>query len=169
MTRMRMTLVLVALALAGCGSTYSASAVRDADERAQAAYAACDAQLRAGALTSYRQAAECARPRVLSIYQQSGYPYMDLVILELAARAIGAEHIDTGFANPDDVARDILTLEQRIAAERQRRREGEMVAGGSSPYLPPERLLVGLDSLTSRQLPSQGANCFAVGGFTHCN
>jgi hypothetical protein len=164
-----MTIVLLAVALAGCGSTFSASAVRDADERAQAAYADCDAQLRAGTLTSYRQAAECARPRVLLIYQQNGYPYLDLVNLELTARKIAAERIDAGDANPADVARDILTLEQRIAAERQRRRSGEMVAGGSAPYLPPERLLVGLDSLTNRQLPAEGANCFSVGDFRRCN
>ncbi len=169
MTAIRMTLILLALALAGCGSTYSASAARDADERAQAAYAACDAQLRAGALTSYRQAADCARPRVLSVYQQNGYPYMDLVNLDLSARAIGAERIDNGFASPADVERDILTLEQRIAAERQRRRQGEMVMGGSAPYLPPERLLAGLDTLTSRALPAKGANCFSVGDFTRCN
>lgn len=168
MTAIRMTLILLALALAGCGSTYSASAVRDADARAQAIYAECDAQLRAGTLTSYRQAADCAEPRVLSVYQQNGYPYMDLVLLELKARATGAEHIDAGSAAPADVQRDILTLEQRIATERQRRRQGEMVAGGSAPFLPPERLLAGLDTLSNRQLPS-GTSCFAVGSFTHCN
>lgn len=164
-----MTLVLLGVALAGCGTTFSASATRNADQRAQAAFAECDAQHRAGVLRSYREAADCARPKVLAAYQQNGYPYMDLVNLDLGARALGAERIDTGFATAADVERDIATLERRIEAERERRRAGEMVAGGTAPYVPLERLLVGLDTLASKPLPPRSANCFNVGSFTHCD
>jgi hypothetical protein len=106
---------------------------------------------------------------VLMAYQQSGYPYIDLVELELAARATAAERIDTGFASAADVDRDIAELERRIADERQRRRDGEMRTGGSAPYVPPQQLLAGLDSLTNRVLPRSGANCFTVGSFNRCD
>jgi hypothetical protein len=164
-----MIFVLLGLALAGCGSTYLAAATREADQRAQAAYADCEAQRRSGVLRTYRLAAACAQPKVLAAYQQAGYPYIDLVQLELAARATGAERIDTGFSSAADVDRDIAELERRIADERQRRRDGEMRSGGSAPYVPPQQLLVGLDALTNRALPASGANCFAVGSFNRCD
>ncbi len=161
--------LLLGLALAGCGSTFSDPATVEADRRAQAAYADCAAQLRSGALRSYRQAAACARPKVTAAYRQSGYPYMDLVELDLEARAVGAEAIDTGTAKPADVDRDLAELDQRLAAERQRRRNGEMRLGGSAPYVPPEQLLDGLATLNPAPLPRSGANCFTIGDFNHCN
>jgi hypothetical protein len=164
-----MIFLLLGLALAGCGTTSSGPAVREADQRAQAAYADCEAQRRSGMLQSYRQAATCAQPKVLMAYQQSGYPYIDLVELELAARATGAERIDTGFSSAADVDRDIAELERRIADERQRRRDGEMRTGGSAPYVPPQQLLAGLDTLTNRAVPRSGANCFTVGSFNRCD
>jgi hypothetical protein len=167
--RSRAIFLLLSLALAGCGTTFPAAATRDADQRAQAIFADCEAQRLSGVLRSYRQAAECARPRVLAAYQQSGYPYIDLVELDLAARATGADRIDTGYASAADVTRDIAELDRRIADERQRRRDGEMRLGGSAPYVPPQELLAGLDSLTGRDVPRSGANCFAVGSFSHCN
>ena len=165
-----MILTLFGLALAGCGSTYSTAAIREADEAARAAYADCDAQLKSGVLQSYRQAARCAQPKVLGAYKQSGYPYIDLVELELLARATGADHIDTGYAKVGDVDRDIAELERRIAEERQRRQEGELVNGGSAPYVPPQRLLAGLTTLTERAPPaSASSNCFQIGSFSHCD
>ena len=169
MTRSTLILLLLGLALAGCGSTYLAAAALEADQRAQAAYADCDAQRQSGALRSYRQAAACAQPKVLAAYQQAGYPYIDLVELELAARATGADSIDTGFASAADVNRDIAELEQRITAERQRRRDGEMRSGGSAPYVPPQQLLAGLDTLSDKVLPRANSNCFTVGSFSRCN
>jgi hypothetical protein len=169
MMRSGVIFLLLGLALAGCGTTYLAAPTREADQRAQAAYADCEAQRRSGALLSYRQAATCAQPKVLMAYKQSGYPYIDLVELELAARATAAERIDTGFASAADVDRDIAELERRIADERQRRRDGEMRTGGSAPYVPPQQLLTGLDTMTNRALPRSGANCFTVGSFNRCD
>lgn len=161
-------LLLFTLSLGGCGTTYSASATADADRRAQAAYSDCTAQQRSGALRSFRQAADCAKPRVLAAYQENGFPYMDLVNLDLAAHAVGAERIDTGFASEADVNRDLAELQRRIMAERQRRLGSERFSGGVA-YIPLERFLIGLDSLTSRQLPRSGPNCFTVGNFTRCD
>jgi len=161
-------IILLGLALTSCGTTYSAPAVREAEQQAQAAYADCDAQRQIGALRSYRQAASCAEPKVLSAYKQSGYPYMDLVELELLARATAADHLDTGYATTAQVDRDMAELEHRIADERERRHEGEMSTGGSASYVPPLQLLAGLDALTERAPPRGSANCFTVGSFSHC-
>lgn len=169
MKRMKMMPLLLALALAGCGSLFSGSAMRDSDQRAAAIFADCDAQLRSGRLKSNRQAVDCARPRVLAAYQENGYPYMDLVNFDLAARASGAELIDTGFSTEADVKRDVAELERRIAAERERRLGVTTWTGASPPLIPPERLLAGLDALTGRTFPRSGsADCFQLGKVTRC-
>src|SRR3974390_456986 len=109
------------MTLAACGTTSFPSATSDADSKAAAVYADCDAQHRVGKLASYRQAVECARPQVLTLYAQAGYPYMDLVTFDLQERSVGAERIDFGLADAAAVQRDIGTLEQRLLAERERR------------------------------------------------
>jgi hypothetical protein len=163
------TMILPLLvALAGCASVFSGPAMRDADRRAQAAYIDCDAQLRQGKLKSHRQAIDCARPKVLAAYQQNGYPFMDLIELELAARTAGAERIDTGFASEADVDRDIGELDRRLAFERQRRIDATNATGGAAAPMPPQQLLAGLDALTGRALPSAGSSCFQIGSFSRC-
>ncbi len=171
MTQARLVLLLLAGALAGCGSTYFPSAIRDADQRAQAAYADCDAQLRSGALKSHRQAVDCAKPKVLLTYQQNGYPYMDLVNLDLTARTVGADEIDTGFATEADINRDIAELDRRIGAERQRRVDAEKGFGGSATPTPVAQMLAGLTALTGgSNAPTQtSSTCFKVGTFSHCD
>lgn len=156
------------LLLAGCGTTNFSGAMRAADARAAAAYADCDVQLRAGQLTSYRQAVECARQPVIMAYAQNGYPFMDLVLFDLQERGVGAARIDMGSAKPQDVQRDIAELERRLDAERDRRMAARSGIGGAVPATPPAQLLAGLATLQD-EAPPQGSNCFAVGGFTHCN
>ncbi len=169
MRNIKITILLIGLALAGC-STLSASATRDAEGRAQAAFAECDAQLRSGVLKSYRQAADCARPKVLAAYQQNGYPNMDLIELDLYARGLGAERIDAGDATPAAVDRDIAELDRRIAAEQQRRLDARRATSGGAPPVPLAELMVGLNSLTTTTapVPPPGKNCINVGSFTHC-
>jgi hypothetical protein len=157
------------LMLAGCGTTNLPGVTREADARAAAAYADCDAQLRAGKLASYRQAVECARQPVLIAYAQAGYPYMDLVLFDLQERDIGAERIDHGEADPAAVRRDIAELERRLEAERERRIAARSFFGGAAPATPPSQLLAGLATLREATVPQQNANCFSVGNFTHCN
>jgi hypothetical protein len=155
--------------LAGCGTTTLSGATAEADAKAAAIIADCDAQLRAGKLPSYRQAVECARPRVLTTYAQAAYPYMDLVLFDLQERDIGADRIDHGLADPAATQRDIAELERRLLAERERRiaaRSG--IGGAAAPAARPEQLLAGLGSLTE-QPATQETNCFTVGSFTRCN
>jgi hypothetical protein len=164
-------LLLLGPMLGGCVGTISAPATRDAENRADAAFAACDAQLRDGILKSHRQVVDCARPKVLAAYQENGYPNMDLVELDLYARGIGAERIDAGDASAAAVDRDLAELDRRIVAEQQRRVAARRATSGGASPVPLSQLLVGLNTLNARSappLPAPGKNCFAVGGFTHC-
>jgi len=155
--------------LAGCGTTNFSGATAAADARAAAAFADCDAQLRAGKLHSYREAVECARPQVLFAYAQNGYPFMDLVLFDLQERTLGAERIDRGAADPAAVRRDIAVLDRRLEAERERRIAARSGIGGAVPTATPPQLLAGLASLQDRTIPQQGAGCFKLGDSTHCN
>lgn len=161
-------LTFVGLALAGCGTTTLTGATADADARAAAIFADCNAQLRSGKLTSYRQAIACARQPVILAYSSAGYPYMDLVLFDLQEREVGAERIDFGTAKPDDVQRDIAELDRRLMAERERRIAARTGIGGAVPATPPAELIAGLDTLAP--IPAaKNTECFSVGSFTHCN
>ena len=161
-------LTLGSLALAGCGTTNLGSATAEADTRAAAIFADCNAQLRSGKLSSYRQAVACAQDKVILAYSENGYPYMDLVLFDLQERTIGAERIDFGTADPAAVQRDIAELDRRLLAERERRIAARAGIGGAVPATRPEQLLAGLDSLGA--LPAaKNTECFSVGTFTHCN
>ncbi len=169
MKRHVLFLMLIAATLAGCSAMImSKSALRDAQEQAQAAYAACNAQLRSGVLKSYRQAVACARPKVLAAYQRAGYPYMDLVNLDLYAHQEGADRIDSGAASPAAVNRDLAILKRRIAAEQQRRLAARTATGGAAPPIPLASLLAGLTAITGASNAAPATNCFKVGSFTHC-
>jgi hypothetical protein len=157
------------LMLAGCGTTTMSGVTREADARAAAIFADCDAQLRTGKLVSYRQAVECARQPVLMAYAQAGYPYMDLVLFDLQERDVGAERIDRGDADPAAVRRDIAELDRRLGVERERRIAARSFIGGAASATPPSQLLAGLDTLHEQAFPEQNANCFSLGTFTRCN
>jgi hypothetical protein len=161
-------LTLTALALSACGTTTLSNATADADAQAAKVFTDCNDHLRSGKLNSYRQAAACAENQVILAYAQAGYPYMDLVLFDLQERRIGAERIDYGTAKPDAVYRDIAELERRLMAERERRIAARAGIGGAVPATRPEQLLAGLDALTS-VAAVKDTECFAVGGFTHCN
>ena len=156
------------LALAGCGTTNMSGATADADAQAAAILADCNAQLRSGKLSSYRQAVACARQPVILAYSRAGYPYMDLVLFDLQEREVGAERIDFGTAKPDAVQRDIAELDRRLMAERERRIAARSGIGGAAATARPQQLLAGLDTLAP--IPAaQNTECFKVGNFTHCN
>ena len=159
---------LIGLVLAGCGTTTLGNATAEADAKAAAAFADCNAQLRSGKLTSYRQAVACARQPVIFAYSQAGYPYMDLVLFDLQERDLGAERIDFGTVQPDAVQRDLVELDRRLMAERERRIAARSGVGGAAPSARPEQLLAGLDSLAP--IPAAKASAsFSVGSFTRCN
>ena len=170
-------LLLTTVALSGCGSAMlSRPALRDAQTEAQAAFADCNAQLRSGALKSYRQAAACARPKVLAAYQRNAYPFMDLVQLDLYAREQGAKNIDAGTASVAEVNRQLTVLERRIDAEQARRIAARNATTGAAPPVPLGNLLVSLNAINGTEAPrgsgsatAGGTPCFQLGNFTHCD
>jgi hypothetical protein len=158
----------IGLAVAGCGTTNMSGATADADARAAAIFADCNQQFRDGKISSYRQAADCARAPVIIAYAQAGYPYMDLVLFDLQERQIGADRIDYGTSQQAAVFRDIAELDRRLMAERERRIAARAGIGGAVPATRPEQLLAGLDSLGALQAGKE-TDCFSVGDFKHCN
>lgn len=147
-------LLLLAALLAGCGTLlYSAPAERDAARRADAVYADCEAQRASGKLTSYQMVVFCAKPKVLQAYSENGYPFMDLVNLDLDARMAGAARIDHGQATKAEIDADLAELSRRIANEEQRRRLESTPFGASAPPEPLDQMLVGLDRLKPLPAP----------------
>jgi hypothetical protein len=170
MKRLSVLFPLIGLALTGCVGYLSQSATDAAEQRARAAYIQCNDELRDGVLKSYRQTVACARPKVMAAYEENAYPNMDLVELDLYARELGAERIDSGNATPEAVNRDIAELERRIAVEQQRRLDARRATSGGAAPIALARLLDGLTAITgtSEKPPALGQNCFKVGTFSHC-
>jgi len=143
-------------------------ATGEARARADAAIASCDDQLRGGRLRSYRQAADCAGPQIITAYQAAAYPFMELVYLEVAARRVGSENVDRGAVSDEAYRRDIDELVRRLGAEAKRRaaamKYGEPAGGGPGEAT----LLAGLTTIGIGPMPAPGSNCFSVGGFQHC-
>jgi hypothetical protein len=160
--------LLGSLVLAGCGTTNLGGATAAADARAAAVFADCNAQLRSGKLSSYRQAAACAQDKVILAYSENGYPYMDLVLFDLQERQLAAERIDYGTADPAGVQRDIAELDRRLLAERERRIAARSGIGGAAAATRPEQLLAGLPTLAPIQA-TKDTDCFSIGSFTRCN
>jgi hypothetical protein len=158
------------LTLAGC--FVSDSRKEEADAKAQAAYARCDELHRAGRYKTYAGAAECAVPTVVAAYEESGYPFTDLIALSIQARRIGARRIDSGDVTEDEYRRDLAELDSRIAAEEARRR-GIMTHGGNPKMVSLDPLIVGLRSFTpepsAAQLPAlRAGNCVPLGEIKSC-
>jgi len=141
---------------------------KEARTKADAAIEDCLSQLRSGKLHSYREAADCAGPQIITVYQASAYPFMDLVYLEVAARRVGAENIDRGAVSEEAVRRDMSELVRRLTTEASRR-EAAMKYGDAAPRGPGEAtLLAGLSTISIGPMPTPGGNCFSVGSFQHC-
>jgi len=145
----------------------------EADEKAKAAYAQCDAMGAAGRLTSRVAVVDCAIPKVVAAYQGAGYPYMDLVYVSTIARRIGAGRVDAGVVTEPDLRRDLAELDGRIAAEDQRRLD-IMKYGGRPVPVSADFLVQGLNSFapapTAAALPAGSApSCFTLGAEKRCN
>ncbi len=161
---------LFAVLLGGCEAAYiSSAAVHDADVRAAAVYADCNAQLRSGRLTSHRQAVQCAGERVMQAYQSAGYPFLDLVQFDIIERMNGATQIDVGTQTEDAVNRDLAELEKRINEEAQRRIDVRVKTTGAAADIPLSSLTAGLPSLSGGVTPPLNASdCFKVGSLSNC-
>ncbi len=144
--------VAILLALQAC--VVPQSRKTEADEAARAAFARCEAMRQSGALKTHLAVVDCAMPKVVAAYEQSAYPFEDLIYISLNARRIGAQKIDRGKATEAEVQRDLGELQTRVAAE-ERRRLDIIAYGGSPQPAAPDTLLQGLSTLTP--MPSAAA------------
>jgi hypothetical protein len=166
-------LAAAALVLVVAGCVMSQVRKDEADAKARTAYAQCDDERRAGKLTTHLAAVNCAVPTVVRAYQESAYPFTDLIYVSVQARRIGARRVDSGDVTEAQYQQDLATLQTRIAAEDDRRR-GIMKYGGDPQPAPAGALVEGLSAFAPAPvraaLPPPGANpnCVPLGQIRSC-
>jgi hypothetical protein len=147
----------------------------EADAKAQAAYAQCDQLRRIGQYKTRLAAVDCAVPNVVTAYQESAYPFTDLIYISIQARRIGAGKVDSGDVTEAQYERDLAELERRLAAEDGRRRE-IMKFGGNPQPTEVGTLVQGLSAFaptpTAAELPATPpdaeSSCLPLGGIKRC-
>ncbi|MGH7091559.1 MAG: hypothetical protein ACREFQ_21930 [Stellaceae bacterium] len=161
------------LALGGC--FFAGTRETEAGAKAQAAYRRCDQLFRAGQVHSRLEAVNCAAPDVVAAYQESAYPYEDLVYTAIQARRIGAANVDAGNTTEAQYRHDVAEIDKRIAAEEARRR-GQSVFSDREPT-PGAKLVEGLPAFVpapdAAALPkdteTKSSDCTPVPGIRTCN
>jgi hypothetical protein len=119
-------LALAALLLAGCAPSPQQQAYYDAKERlwhlrqalhdARRAMERCAPGTRSDVRT-YVESAACSNARVLAVWQDADYPYMDLLHLVAEARLAGARRVDAGAISADQYQAQLADLARRVALE----------------------------------------------------
>jgi hypothetical protein len=74
-----------------------------------------------GVLKGYLASAQCSTPKVRELYVRSGYPFMDLIELALAARESDAEKVDEGKMTLAEFRLHFAQINEQIAQEEMRR------------------------------------------------
>jgi hypothetical protein len=165
--------VAILAALQACVVSQSRKA--EADKIARSVYAECESLLKSGSLKTHAAVFKCAAPRVVAAYQQSGYPFEDLIFVDLVAHRNGAQNIDEQDATEAAVQTELRQLETRLTAE-EARRLNIIKFGGSPKAEPADELLDGLtalkptpDAAASTPRPSQKTpGCFLPGSPNRC-
>lgn len=163
--------VAIVLALAGCFLQQSRK--DEADAKAAAAYAQCEARLTAGQYKTHLAAVNCAAPAVVGAYQEAAYPFQDLVYISIQARRIGAAKVDSGDLTESQYQHDLAELDARLAAEDARRR-GIMTYGGNPQRTPVEQLVQGLPAFVTAPTaaalppPPPPGSCIPLGEIRPC-
>jgi hypothetical protein len=91
------------------------------DAKIKAAMEECHNARLSGSLKTFLASAQCSNPRIRDAYQQSGYPFMDLIDLRNAARAADAEKIDKGQMTEAEATLHFAQVSSQIADEAIRR------------------------------------------------
>jgi hypothetical protein len=151
----RAGIVAAALMLACCaappppdqtvGFAAAKAKAKHADERCRADHAA-------GILKTEFQQARCIRTKVVPIFSEAGYPYMDLVYVLMAAKETAARKVDRGQVTRDRAEAQLDELGRRIHAEELRRFRDQ--ARPIRQAAVDDGLLRGLDILAPRGSPS---------------
>lgn len=143
--------------------------IHEANAKAAADYARCDALRRAGKLASREAAVQCAASYVMAAYKEAAYPFMDLVYIDLEARRIGAARVDHQELTAAQYHHDLAALHARIAAE-DRRRRAIIDYGGDPKPVPVATLIAGLKSFapTVTARTPANPNCVPLGQIRPC-
>lgn len=106
--------------LSGCGLS-AAQRVQQAFRQANSIRVECRQRHLAGELKSYVERVRCGNDRVGQAIAESGYPYMDLVNLEIAYRMAVAHRLDKGELSEAEANLQLAELQTRLGSEQQRR------------------------------------------------
>ena len=114
---------LACVVLAGCGNSgpTETPAIKAAGQEMRDIRRQCEARRHSGELTSATAVEHCAEPRVVAVYRDADYPYMDLIRFAEAARLAGAEKVDKGEISESEYERQRGKLRGRLADEIDRR------------------------------------------------
>ena len=72
-------------------------------------------------IKGYKAAAECTSSKILDVYRERHYPYMDLIGVLEAARVVGAEKVDQGKISEAEYKFQLAELKSRLNSEAQKR------------------------------------------------
>src|SRR5712691_8731260 len=154
--------------LGGCGAIQpqaQQAALQEASRKMNAAVMECREMRLRKKLKSFRESAECSRPKIIAAYQEAGYPYMDLIVLFASARMAGAENLDKGKNTEAEVQLQMAELQNRIAAEEQRRNLAlanaqAIQAESQSANMPASGVLLqGLGAIQPAQIVNRPVTC----------
>ena len=170
--RVARALAAAALVLALAGCFVQESRKREADAEANAAYAQCETLRHSGKYKTELAAVDCAVPTVVAAYEQTAYPFNDLIYISIQARRIGAAKVDAGIVTEAQYRHDLAVLDARLAAEDKRRR-GVMEYGGNPQPTPVSVLTQGLPAFapapTVAALPlGAKPGCVPLGDIRRC-
>jgi hypothetical protein len=163
--------------LGGCSAIQpqpKQAALQEASRKMEAAVLECRELRRRKTLKTFKESAECSRPKIIAAYQEAGYPYMDLIILFASARMAGAENLDKGKNTEAEVQLQMAELQKRIGAEEQKRNHAlanaqSIQADSQTANIPAsEVLLQGLGAIQPAQIANRPAACNRTGGVTNC-
>ena len=117
----------VLVVLSGCGLV-QAQRWREAANRADQIMSECRDKRLAGVLSGHVASVRCSNERVRLEYAESGFPYMDLIDLQLAHRAAIARRFDAGTLSEEDAILQLAEYSVRINTEMMRRDAARMQA-----------------------------------------
>ncbi len=150
------------------------AALQEASRKMEAAVLECRELRRRKTLKTFKESAECSRPKIIAAYQEAGYPYMDLIILFASARMAGAENLDKGKNTEAEVQLQMAELQKRIGAEEQRRNLAlanaqAIQADSQAANIPASGVLLqGLGAIQPAQIANRPVACSRSGGVTNC-
>lgn len=165
------SMVLV-FGLAGCAFS-TLRRQQEAQLYSQQIITECRSKRLRGELSGHVASVLCSNDRIRQVWAESGYPYMDLIDLQLAYRMALAKRIDEGALSEEDTQLQLAELASRVNTEVQRR--NVMAQQAHSQRLQSiGALLQGLAAWEQSQSPPALAaprpiNCYQYGNFIQCN